>query len=194
MRNVFRLGIMLFAFLITAEAEPEKNAKAWAKAIDLEGVPNLHQVSPTLYRSAQPSAAGMRNLKNKGVKTVISLRAFHSDNDELEGCGLGYEPIRMKTWHPEREDVVRFLKLATDPKRAPLLVHCQHGADRTGTMCAVYRIAVQGWTKEEALKEMTEGDFGFHPVWENLRQWIDGLDIDAIRKEAGIKPPLKKHS
>ena len=30
---------------------------------------------------------------------------------------------------------------------------------------------------------MTEGDFGFHPVWENLRQWIDGLDIDAIRKE-----------
>jgi len=53
-------------------------------------------------------------------------------------------------------------------------------------MCAAYRIAVQGWTKEEALKEMTVGGFGFHGIWDNPIQWIDKLDIDKIKK-AGIR-------
>jgi tyrosine-protein phosphatase SIW14 len=35
-------------------------------------------------------------------------------------------------------------------------------------MIAVYRIAVQGWSKAEAIREMTEGDFGFHRTWSNL--------------------------
>jgi protein tyrosine/serine phosphatase len=93
----------------------------------------------------------------------------------------------MKAWHPEEEDVVRFLQIVTNPKRSPVIVHCQHGADRTGTMCAIYRVAVQGWSKEEALKEMTQGGFGFHGIWENLIRWINGLDIEEIKKKAGIR-------
>jgi protein tyrosine/serine phosphatase len=93
----------------------------------------------------------------------------------------------MKAWHPEHKEVVRFLQIVTNPKRTPVLVHCQHGADRTGTMITLYRIAVQGWTKEEALREMTEGGFGFHEIWTNLPKWIQELDIESIRKDAGIK-------
>ena len=91
----------------------------------------------------------------------------------------------MKAWHPEREDAVLFLRIVTDPNRTPVLVHCQYGADRTGTMCAIYRIVVQKWPKEEAIREMTEGGFGFHEVWSNLPTWIDELDVEALRKEAG---------
>jgi len=129
----------------------------------------------------------MRNLKQKGIVTIVNLRSFNSDRDEIKGTALGSEHIYMKAWHPEREEVVRFLQIVTDPKRTPVLVHCQHGADRTGSMCALYRVAVQGWTKEEALREMREGGFGFHEVWKNLPAWIERLDIDSIRKEAGIK-------
>ncbi len=161
----------------------------WATPITLGGAPNLHKISDTLYRSAQPSAEGMQNLKTLGIRTVINLRAFHSDSEELENTGLRGEHIYMKTWHPERADAVRFLKLATDPARAPVLVHCQHGADRTGTMIALYRIAVQGWSQEEAAREMTEGGFGFHEVWVNLIPWLEKQDIEAIRHEAGIPPP-----
>lgn len=92
----------------------------------------------------------------------------------------------MKAWHPERKEIVRFLQLVTDPGRTPVLVHCQHGADRTGTMCALYRIAVQGWTKEDAIREMTEGGYGFHEVWRNLPSWIAELDIESIKKDVGI--------
>ena len=122
-----------------------------------------------------------------GLKTIINLRSFHSDRVEIGETGLAYEHIFMKAWHPEEEDVVRFLKIATDPKRAPVLVHCQHGADRTGALIAVYRIAVQGWSKAEAIREMTEGGFGFHQIWGNLPKWIQQLNIDRIQRQAGIK-------
>jgi len=156
---------------------------SWAQPIALKGAPNLHKISSKLYRSAQPRAEGMRNLKQMGIKTIINLRAFHSDRDEIGDTGLGYEHIYMKTWHPEKEDVVRFLKIVTDPARAPVLVHCQHGADRTGTMSAIYRVVVDGWTKEEAVREMTQGGFNFHEVWSNLPPWIADLDIDELKKE-----------
>jgi protein tyrosine phosphatase (PTP) superfamily phosphohydrolase (DUF442 family) len=129
----------------------------------------------------------MKELKHMGVETIVNLRSFHSDRDEIGKTGLGYEHIYMKAWHPERKEVVRFLRIVTNPKRTPVLVHCLHGADRTGTMCALYRVAVQGWKKEAALKEMTEGGFGFHAVFENLPKWIDELDIEALRKDVGIK-------
>ncbi len=155
--------------------------------VQIAGLPNLHRVSPDLYRSAQPTADGMRNLSQIGIKTVINLRSFHTDRDALLGTPLAGGQIPMKSWHPEREDVIRFLKIVTDTNRTPVLVHCQHGADRTGTMCAIYRVAVQGWTKEEATREMTDGQYGFHEVWFNLPPWIRDLDIEAIKADAGIK-------
>ena len=54
-------------------------------------------------------------------------------------------------------------------------------------MIAVYRIAVQGWSKAEAIREMTEGGFGFHRTWSNLPTWIQKLNIDRIKRQAGIK-------
>ena len=170
-------------WIVGATSIDTNRPAAWAVPIVLEGVPNLHKVSDTLYRSAQPTAVGMQNLKKLGIKTVINLRTFHSDRDELKETGLENEHIYMKTWHSEDEDAVRFLQIATDPERAPVLVHCQHGADRTGELCAAYRIVVQGWTKEAAIKEMTEGGFGFHAIWGNIPSWIKNLDVEALQKE-----------
>ena len=121
-----------------------------------------------------------------GIETIVNLRSFHSDRDEVGQTDLQCERIHMKAWHPEREEVVLFLRIVMDPKRTPVLVHCQHGADRTGTMCALYRIAVQGWTKEEAIREMTAGGYGFHEVFDNLPEWIAELDIESIKREAGL--------
>ena len=176
----------------TAGVSPDVRPEAWAQPVALEGVPNLHKVNDGLYRSAQPTAAGMGRLKALGIRTVVNLHSFHSDRDELVGTGMAYEHIYMKAWHPERKELVRFLRIVTDPVRAPVLVHCRHGADRTGTLCALYRIAAQGWTKEEALREMTEGGFGFHEVWQNLPIWIEALDVEAVRKELRLTPPAEQ--
>ena len=161
-------------------------APTWAKPMTLPGVPNLHQVSENLYRGAQPSARGMAELHKLGIKTIVSLRSFHSDRDEIGQLPLGYEHITMKTWHAEDKEVIRFLRIVSDESRQPVFVHCQRGADRTGTMCAIYRVVVQGWTKEQAIAEMTQGGFGFYEAWQNLIETVRNLDSEHFREQAGL--------
>ncbi len=180
-------ALFLFNAAYGAETTLTDRPPHWAMPMQIKGVPNLHKISGTFYRSAQPSAEGLKGIKEMGIKTVVNLRSFHSDRNGIGDTGLGYEHISMKAWHPEEEDAVKFLQIVTNPKHAPVLIHCQHGADRTGTMCALYRIVVEGWPKEEALREMTEGGFGFHGIWGNLVQWINAMDIEAMKKRAGIR-------
>jgi protein tyrosine phosphatase (PTP) superfamily phosphohydrolase (DUF442 family) len=117
---------------------------------------------------------------------MINLRSRHSDRELLGGTKVHYEQIPMQAWNPEEEDVVQFLRLVTDPQHAPVLVHCEHGADRAGTMCAVYRVAVEGWSKEEAVREMVHGGYGFHGIWRNLLRFINRLNIPRIQQRAGL--------
>jgi len=161
--------------------------RQWAREITLAGVPNFHKVSKDLYRGAQPSEEGMKQLEKFGIKTVVNLRSFHSDRDEIKETNLKYEHIYMKAWHPEEKEIVKFLKVVTDKNNTPVFVHCKHGSDRTGTVCAFYRIAVQDWPKEDAIEEMTKGDFGFHEIWSNLPDYIRKIDVERIKQQAGIE-------
>jgi protein tyrosine phosphatase (PTP) superfamily phosphohydrolase (DUF442 family) len=164
--------------------------KNWAEPLQRAGLPNLFRVSDGYYRGAQPTADGIRELPKLGVHTIVNLRSMHDDDDdEIGDLPLRYEQIRFTAWHPEHEDVVRFLKIVTTAKNQPIFVHCQYGADRTGMMTAIYRITVQGWKKDDAIREMTEGGFGFHPEWQNLVDFVRELDVDALRREAGIPAP-----
>ena len=183
------LAFCCITFLPTASAGPDNTTAEkheWAKPIKANGLPNFNKVSDQLYRGEQPTSEGIKGLKKFGIKTIVNLRAFHSDEDNLAGTGLAYESISFKTWHPEEEDMVKFLKIVTDTSRQPVFVHCQHGADRTGTMCALYRMAVQGWPADDAIKEMKQGGFGFHAVWQNLEPFLRGLNIEELKTKAGI--------
>ncbi len=168
------------------QAETLPAQKKWAERIELPGLPNLHKVSDDLYRGAQPTAEGMKQLEKLGVKTIINLRSLYSDRDEIKDTGLAYEHIVMTPLNVDDKDVIRFLRIVTDGRQTPVFVHCQHGADRTGTMCAIYRIAVQGWSKDEAIEEMTKGGFGFHSIWQNLPDYVRKLDINEIKHSAGL--------
>ncbi len=175
----------MFVSLAALLHAAERDAK-WATKVEQAGLPNLHRVATNLYRCAQPTADGLKAAEQLGIKTVISLRAFHSDKDEVESTKLKTERIRFNTWHPEDEDVVRFLKLVSNTNGGPYLVHCLHGADRTGTMIAIHRIAFEGWKKQDAIKEMTDGGFGYHAVWTNLIKYLNELDVEALKKKAGL--------
>jgi protein tyrosine phosphatase (PTP) superfamily phosphohydrolase (DUF442 family) len=163
---------------------PGEPSHVWAVRIDKPGLPNLHRVSDNLYRGAQPTAEGFSQLNAMGVKTIIDLRFFHNDRKNIAGTDLAYEEIPMNAWHAEDEDVVRFLNLVADQRRAPFFVYCHYGADRTGMLCAVYRIVIQGWTKDEAIAEMTQGGFCFHGIWQNLVEYILNLDVENLKQQA----------
>ena len=146
------------------------------------GVLNFQKVSPDLYRGGHPSAESLAHLKATGVRTVVSLRTLNVHRDRLRGLGLRYVHISFKAGHPEDEDVVRFLKVLADPANRPVFVHCKWGTDRCGMMAAVYRIVVQGWTKEQALAEMER--LGYEgKTWPEIRRYIEDLDPDALRRK-----------
>jgi protein tyrosine/serine phosphatase len=50
-------------------------------------------------------------------------------------------------------------------------------------MSAMYRIVFQGWSKDEAIREMVEGGYGFHSIWSNIIQYVKNVDVDKIKKE-----------
>ena len=194
MRLLFVFAWVFFSMGIAwAQASSSRRPSPLAQPIHVEGVENMYKVSDDLYRSAQPTAAGLHNLEAMGIKTVLNLRCFHWDRFFKSGqTTCKYEHIYFMAWHPEVKDVVRFLRIVTDPRRTPVLVHCHRGSERAGTMVAIYRIAVQGWTKEEAIREMTEGGFGFNDYWSNLPLWVQELDINSIKEKAGIMSTAHK--
>ena len=53
-------------------------------------------------------------------------------------------------------------------KNGAVLVHCYHGADRTGLIVASYRVIYQHWDLNEAKREMQQGPYGYHSVWKIL--------------------------
>ena len=147
-----------------------------AERLARPGLENAARVAPGIYRGAQPTEEGLAALKALGVRTIVNLRHFHSE-DEEKACarlGLAYVHFPMSAWDaPSDGDVRDFLAAVTDPALQPVFFHCQHGQDRTGTLCACYRMAVEGWSLPEALAEMDA--FGFDPIWKDLRAYVEGF-------------------
>lgn len=168
-------------------AVPQGRPAHWAEPITLEGVPNLHRLTPTLYRSEQPSALGMKNLERLGIRTVINLRAFNHDDEEVRGTSLRTERTKILTWRVDDRHVVEVMRMLKNSENGPFLIHCQHGADRTGLMSAMYRMIEQNWSADEALKELTDGGYGYHTVWRNILRYVRSADVERLR--AAIAAP-----
>jgi len=126
-----------------------------------KGIPNFGQVTPTLYRGAQPNREGIEALAKLGVNVVVDLRGSASRGEEGAATKLGMRYVSIP-WHcpwPKDEAMAKFLTVLRDNPGKKVFVHCRLGDDRTGMMIAAYRMADEGWSAEEAMKEMRA--FGF---------------------------------
>jgi protein tyrosine/serine phosphatase len=183
MSGLFRaIGLVLVLALQATPAAAER-PREWAQPLAVPGIPNLHQISPNLYRSAQPSAIGMRSMEGKGGRTVINFRNRHNDRDLLKGTHIRAVRIPINTWDIRDDQVVATLRELKRPEQGPFLIHCQHGADRTGLMSAMYRIVVEGWDKPRAIEELTQGGYGYHAMWKNILNYIENVDVEKIRRQ-----------
>lgn len=137
-------------------------------------VPLYGEVLPgTLYRSAQPSPSGFAWLKSIGMKTIVDLRDEHDDAPVVGPMGFGkyvYIPIVDNT-PPTNAQAEQFLALVTDRSNWPILVHCNYGVGRAGTMTVLTRYAVQGMAMDDAYASSVIFGGGPFPqaVW--LAEW-----------------------
>ena len=194
LQNLTRRGALgLMAVALPSRLCGQTTARHWAEPVDLAGVPNLHRVTPLIYRSAPPSAEGFNNLAKIGVKTVINLRRTVDDSPLAVGTGLALIHIKITTRHVTDGNgakialALRALRDAQSPA-GPVLLHCTHGADRTGIIAALWRMLYQGWSRDQALEELQQGGFGFHAVWINIPQYLRHVDLNDLKTRIASEP------
>lgn len=122
------------------------------------GLPNFHKVGEHLYRGAQPKAGGIARLAELGFNTVINLRGdddrAQAEGDAVKSAGMRYFHVPFKRLGaPTDAQIQRVLALINDAANGKVFLHCQRGADRTGTVIAVYHITHDDWTGEQAQQE-----------------------------------------
>ncbi len=149
------------------------------------GLPNLYQVTPLLFRSAQPEADGFAAMRQLGIRSALSLRQTVDDRALALGSGVAVMRVPMKARHVGENHGARVV-LAMRALRAamtegPVLVHCHHGADRTGVICALWRLLYQGWSRSDAADELVNGGFGFHRIWANIPRYLATVDTVSLR-------------
>jgi len=164
---------------------------AWAEPLPEHDIENLHRIAPLVLRSAQPRREAAPALQRLGVRTIVSLRAFNADDDAFRACGIRLVRVPINTWSIDDAKVLRALVAIREAeKQGPVLIHCMHGADRTGVVAAVYRMAVQGWDKDSARQEMLRGGYGYHTLWRNIPRYIERLDPLRMRQALAHAPVI----
>ncbi len=158
----------------------EKRDESWAKKITNTQLHNLYKLNDSMYRCEQPTKNEFEHLTTLGIKSVLNLRATHSDTSLIKNLALKDYSVKITTARFSDTEIIDALKIIKQAPK-PLLVHCKHGSDRTGVVIAMYRIIFEGWTKEKALDELLNGAYGFHEQYDNIPRYIKNANIDSIK-------------
>jgi tyrosine-protein phosphatase SIW14 len=158
-RNIRRVLLTLLMLLAIGSAPGVERLQPYVTAVHAAEAPieRFSQISPTLYRGAQPDRAGFTFLRDIGIRTVISLRNDASERALVESLGMRFVHIpvtfRMFGGDMPKQAAERFLSVVDDPAGGLVFVHCKRGADRTGAFVGLYRVVRQGWKVEQAYEE-----------------------------------------
>ena len=156
---------MVISGILCANAPPQVPADGTPKAqhnsakkLKLTGVPNFGEVTPFLYRGAQPSPQGFQGLAAMGIDIVVDARLSHKGSEKkiVTAAGMQYISIPWHCMFPKDKTMAQFLAVVRENPKKKIFVHCRLGDDRTGMMIAAYRMAVDNWTAEEAWTEMMQ--------------------------------------
>ena len=173
---------LLASFMVSlALADDISSARPaqWAQPVDRQY--NLFRMTPNLYRSALPDSGVVPLLATLKVKTVVNFLP-EADSRWLAVPGINQIQMPYRTNHVDDAQIIAALRtLQTAEADGPVLMHCKHGSDRTGLIAAMYRVVLQGWSKEDALNEMTTGGFGDSSHFKDSVRYMMQADTDRLR-------------
>lgn len=143
---------------------------------------------------------GMRALAALGIATVVNLQggdvddsiagwwtwavepgedaeAIAAERRFFEERGAAYFNFPLCSHKPvtaqEDRDIRSALQvLASATQDRPAFLHCEHGADRTGLVIALYRVLYQSWSPQDAHREWVSNGHG------RISRWFTG-DLDV---------------
>ncbi|WP_309665794.1 fused DSP-PTPase phosphatase/NAD kinase-like protein [Tabrizicola sp.] len=125
---------------------------------------NYHPViADEVYRAAQITPAEIASYQAKdGIRSVLNLRgAFPGeewyDQEVAASRELGITHVDFKLSASKElsdQQVERLIAVMRDMPK-PMLIHCRHGADRTGLAAALYMAAIAGTNERDAESQLS---------------------------------------
>lgn len=144
-----------------------------------KGTKLIEKVTDDVWRGSRPEPVNFAYIKAT-FSTVISLEGQAEDireRNELDPTRVLSQPISF--WQIYftgiTEAYLNAILGCINAVPKPVLVHCEHGQDRTGLVIAAYRVTACGWTKELAMDEaLTYGyrdwlNLGLNKTWEKFQ-------------------------
>src|ERR1043165_1551382 len=158
---------------------------------------NAHRLTEKVWTGAEPQGEkAMQALKERGVKTVISVDGSRPNTELAHKYGLRYVhlPIGYDGVPAERG---KELAKALEELNGPIYVHCHHGKHR-GPAAAATACVVAGWLSNDeavaAMKELGTGE-NYLGLWESARtaKALPAAELAKVKGEfrgsALIPPP-----
>lgn len=187
MKHTLILSLMLVGMTACTAAPTPKTSRPahWAQSVKADA--NLHRVDDKLYRSEQPIADDIAAINAAQIRTIVNLRYFNRNrNTDLFAQNPHIRLVNqpLLTWRVRPKDLAAALyQIEQGQKHGAVLVHCYHGADRTGTIVAMYRIVYHGLPIADALAEMKHERFGYHSIWRNLERLFTEENVAQVKAE-----------
>lgn len=149
---------------------------------------NFAQVDSDLYRSSFPKPGNYRFLETLNLRTIICLvedeplPAQYVDwtqrlDIQLIQIGMPGHKEAFRDGIPY-ELVGEALRLVVNQAKYPLLIHCNRGKHRTGTVVACFR-KLRGWHTTRAMDEYVR--FSHPKERETDTEFISAFDVNELR-------------
>jgi len=156
------------------------------------------KASDTLSWGSVPNDRGVLALKDAGFKAIVNFRTnSHKGRAKfVRAQGMKFFNVHTGVFKtPEEAELKEYLDIICDPANQPVYVSCNIGIDRTSYYVAAYRIAVQGWTIQQASDEMLA--HGLKQWWPTFVQFKDSLTANEaymrrIAREHGCAPQFSR--
>jgi tyrosine-protein phosphatase SIW14 len=189
--GIAALGVSLAAAQANAESSVGTVRSVSSDAVQPD-IFNFGQVDPGYYRGGELKGQDAADLAKLGVKTVIDLRNDGdydpAESEAVRAAGMTYVRIPMTTrTAPTSDQIEQFMSLVSNHADSPVYVHCVEGRHRTGVMTAVYRMASDGWTAEQAFSEMKKYKFGMDFLHPEFKKFVYGYQAAPATQLAATK-------
>ena len=181
----------------TAPASRPTASPAFAPVGEEKLLPNAHVVTSKVIAGAQPEGdAAFRELRDMGVKTIISVDGAKPDVETARKFGLTYVHLPI-TYSGVKPEEGRTIAKALEELPGPIYLHCHHGQHRSAAAVAVacvYNGTLPPERAESVLKTFGTGA-NYKGLWKAARDArplppgeLDRVKVDYV--PARQIPPL----
>lgn len=160
-RLVLRSAACLLLFVVLGNVAIF-GVSTWAKRTaagqplaPVAGVDNLRAVDSHLWRGSAPTITGYRSLADRGVTTVVDLRAeegIEHEHQRARDLGLNVVHIPIRDGQTPSADKIDAVLDTISRSSGIVYLHCGAGVGRTGTLAAAYLVSKGGTDSMTAMR------------------------------------------